>query len=151
MNLRIFLIIIGLLLHPAVPLLSQQDVLHFHNVSVADALATINNHYPDNNIHFVRNELDTLLIDNITVKGQDILDDITRVITGQPIGIKIFSNHIFVEYNHQKQSYGNIPRLINKEDDDIAFARILHEVMVNEDYPFLDFDGSVVSFRCDSN
>ena len=147
MNLRIFLIIIGLLLHPAVPLLSQQDVLRFHNVSVADALATINNHYPDNNIHFVRNELDTLLIDNITVKGQDILDDITRVITGQPIGIKIFSNHIFVEYNHQKQSYGNIPRLINKEDDDIAFARILHEVMVNEDYPFLDFDGSVVNFR----
>ena len=147
MNLRTILIIICLLLYPVVHISAQQDVLRFHNVSVADALTTINNHYPDNNIHFVRNELDTLLIDNITVKGQDILDDITRVISGQPIGIKIFGNHIFVEYNHRKQILGNIPRLINKDDDDIAFSRILHEVMVNEDYPFLDFDGSVTSIR----
>ncbi len=147
MNHRIILIIIGFLLHPAFSLLAQQDVLRFHNVSVADALTTINNHYPDNNIHFVRNELDTLLIANISIKGRDILDDITRIITGRPIGIKIFGNHIFVEYNHRKQTLGNIPRLINKEDDDIAFSRILHEVMVNEDYPLLDFDGSVTSFR----
>ena len=144
---RIFLTIIGFLLHPAVSLMAQQDVLRFQDVSVADALTSINKYYHDNDIHFVRNELDTLLVSNITVKGQDILEDITRIIAGHPIGIKIFGNHIFVEYNHQKLTFGSNPRLIIKEDDDIAFSRILHEVMVNEDYPFLDFDGSVTSFR----
>ena len=138
---RIFLTIIGFLLHPAVSLMAQQDVLRFQDVSVADALTSINKYYHDNDIHFVRNELDTLLVSNITVKGQDILEDITRIIAGHPIGIKIFGNHIFVEYNHQKLTFGSNPRLIIKEDDDIAFSRILHEVMVNEDYPYLDFVG----------
>ena len=147
MNPRIFLIIFGFLLHPAVLLLAQQDVLRFQNVSVADALTTINEHYQDNNIHFVRNELDTLLVPNITVKGQDILEDITRLISGYPIGIKIFGNHIFVEYQHQKLTFGNYPKLIKDDDDNIAFSRILHEVMVKEEFPILDFDGSVTSFR----
>ena len=122
MNPRIFLIIFGFLLHPAVLLLAQQDVLRFQNVSVADALTTINEHYQDNNIHFVRNELDTLLVPNITVKGQDILEDITRIIGGYPIGIKIFGNHIFVEYQHQKLTFGNYPKLIKDDDEDIAFS-----------------------------
>ena len=147
MNPRIFLTIIGFLLHPAVSLMAQQDVLRFQDVSVADALTTINEFYQDNNIHFVRNELDTLLVSNITVKGQEILEDITRIIAGHPIGLKIFGNHIFIEYNHQKQTFGSNPRLFIKDDEDIAFSRILHEVMVNEEYPFLDFDGSVTSFR----
>jgi hypothetical protein len=147
MNPRIFLIIFGFLLHPAVLLLAQQDVLRFQNVSVADALTTINEHYPDNNVHFVRNELDTLLVPNITVKGQDILEDITRLISGYPIGIKIFGNHIFVEYQHQKLTFGNYPKLIKDDDDNIAFSRILHEVMVKEEFPILDYDGSVTSFR----
>ena len=147
MNPRIFLTIIGFLLHPAVSIMAQQDVLRFQDVSVADALTTINEFYQDNNIHFVRNELDTLLVSNIIVKGQEILEDITRIIAGHPIGLKIFGNHIFIEYNHQKQTFGSNPRLFIKDDEDIAFSRILHEVMVNEEYPFLDFDGSVTSFR----
>ena len=147
MNPRIFLIIFGFLLHPAVSLMAQQEVLRFQNVSVADALTTINDYFPDNNIHFVRNELDTLLVSNITLKGQDVLEDITRVISGYPICIKIFGNHIFVEYQHQKLTFVNYPKLIKDNDDDIAFSRILHEVMVKEEYPVLDFDGSITSFR----
>lgn len=147
MSWRSILIIIGILLHPAVSLWAQQDALRFHDVSVADALTTINEHYPDNSIHFVRNELDTLLLSNVSVKGQDVLDDITRVIGQYPIGLKIFGNHIFVEYRREKLLSGNIPQMIPSEEDDIAFARILHEVMVSQTYPLLDMTGSVMSLH----
>lgn len=147
MNWRSILIIIGILLHPAVSLWAQQDVLRFHDVSVADALTTINEHYPGNSIHFVRNELDTLLLSNVSIKGQDVLDDITRVIGQYPIGLKIFGNHIFVEYRREKLLFGNIPQMILSEEDDIAFARILHEVMVSHTYPLLDMTGSVMSLH----
>lgn len=148
MNLRgIFLIIIGVLLHPAVSLWAQQDVLRFHDVSVADALTSINEHYPDNSIHFVRNELDTLRIATLTVKGQDVLDDITHIIGKYPIGLKIFGNHIFVEYKRQKPLFGNIPQMMMHEEEDIAFSRILHEVMVSQTLPFFDMNGAMMSLR----
>lgn len=141
------LIIIGILLHPAVSLRAQQDALRFHDVSVADALTTINEHYPDNSIHFVRNELDTLRIATLTVKGQDVLDDITHIIGKYPIGLKIFGNHIFVEYKHDKTVLGNVSLLSSAAEEDIAFSRILQEVMVSQGYPLLDMDGSMMSLR----
>ena len=147
MSWRSILIIIGILLHPAVSLWAQQDVLRFHDVSVADALTTINEHYPDNSIHFVRNELDTLRIATLTVKGQDVLDDITRIIGKYPIRLKIFGNHIFVEYKHDKTALGNVPLLSSSAEEDIAFSRILQEVMVSQGYPLLDMDGSMMSLR----
>lgn len=147
MSWRSILIIIGVLLHPAVSLWAQQDVLRFHDVSVADALTSINEHYPDNSIHFVRNELDTLRIATVSVKGQDVLDDITRIISKYPIGLKIFGNHIFVEYKHDKTALGNVPHLSSSAEEDIAFSRILQEVMVSQGYPLLDMDGSMMSLR----
>lgn len=147
MSWRSILIIIGILLHPAVSLWAQQDALRFHNVSVADALTSINEHYPDNSIHFVRNELDTLRITTVSIKGQDVLDDITRIIDHFPISLKIFGNHIFVEYKHDKTMPGNIPFLSSSAEEDIAFARILQEVMVSQSYPQLDMDGSMMSLR----
>lgn len=149
MNVRtLLLILIGMLMHPAVPLWAQQDVLRFHDVSVADALTTINERYPDNSIHFVRNELDTLRIATLTVKGKDVLDDLTRIIRPYPIGLKIFGNHIFVEYRHERQPFGNLQLLPPVlEDDDIAYERVLHEVMVSQTLPMLEIEGSVLSLR----
>lgn len=147
MSWRNILIIIGVLLHPAVSLQAQQDVLRFHDVSVADALTSINEHYPDNSIHFVRNELDSLRIATVSVKGQDVLDDITRIIGKYPIGLKIFGNHIFVEYKRQKPLLGNIPQILMVEEEDIAFSRILNEVMVSQTLPVFDMDGVMMSLR----
>lgn len=147
MSWRGILFIISILLHPAVSIWAQQDVLRFHDISVADALTSINEHYPDNSIHFVRNELDTLRIATLTVKGQDVLDDITRIISKYPIGLKIFGNHIFVEYKHDKTALGNVPFLSSSAEEDIAFSRILQEVMVSQGYPLLDMDGSMMSLR----
>lgn len=147
MNIRNLLIIIGILLHPAVTLWAQQDLLRFHDVSVADALTTIDEHYPDNSIHFVRNELDSLRIASVSVKGQDVLDDITRIIANYPIGLKIFGNHIFVEYKREKMLLGNVPLLINAEEEDIAFSRILHEVMISQNLPLIDMNGTFLSLR----
>ncbi len=144
----LLLILLGILLHPAVSLWAQQDVLRFHDVSVADALATINEHYPDNSIHFVRNELDTLRIATLTVKGQDVLEDLTRIVGAYPIGLKIFANHIFVEYKHERQAIGNLQLLPPvREDEDIAYERVLHEVMVSQTLPMLNIEGSVLSLR----
>lgn len=147
MSWRSILIIIGVLLHPAVSLWAQQDVLRFHNVSVADALSSVNEHYPDNSIHFVRNELDTLMLSALTVKGQDVLDDITRIISKYPIGLKIFGNHIFVEYKHERRALGNLVLLPVAEDEDIAYSRILHEVMVSQTLPMIGLEGPVLSLR----
>lgn len=147
MNLRVILIIIGILFHPAVSIWAQQDVLRFHNVSVADALTTINEHYPNNSIHFVRNELDTLKISSLMLKGVDVLDDITRIIGKYPVGIKIFGNHIFVEYKHEKKVLGNLMLMPVVEDEDIAYSRILHEVMVSQTFPMLGLEGAVLSLR----
>ncbi len=149
MNVRwLLLVIMAMCLYPAVPLWAQQDALRFHDVSVADALTTINEHYPDNSIHFVRNELDTLRIASLTVKGQDVLDDLTRIVGPYPIGIKIFGTHIFVEYRHERQALGGIiPMPPVRVDDDIAYERVLHEVMVSQTLPMLDVEGSVLSLR----
>lgn len=147
MSWRSILIIIGIFLHPAVSLWAQQDALRFHDVSVADALTSINEYYPNNSIHFVRNELDTLRITTVSVKGHDVLDDITRIIGNYPIALKIFGNHIFVEYKHDKTMLGNVPFHSSSIEEDIAFSRILQEVMVSQGYPLLDMNGSMISLR----
>lgn len=145
---RIVLIIISVMLHPAVSLWAQQDVLRFNEVSVADALTRVDEHYPDNSIHFVRNELDTLRIASLVIKGQDVLDDLNRIIAPYPIGLKIFGNHIFVEYRHERQLPGNGLQLLPAvDDDDIAYERILHEVMVSQTFPRLGLEGPILSLR----
>lgn len=147
MNIRALLLFIGILLQPFVSIRAQQEAMRFHDVSVADALTSINEHYPNNSIHFVRNELDSLRISSLTVKGMDVLDDINHIIGNYPIGIKIFGNHIFVEYKRQKTLLGNIPQIIIREDEDIAYSRILHEVMVSQTLPLFDMDGTTMSLR----
>lgn len=147
MNMRVLLIIIGLLIQPAAFVWAQQDVLRFHDVSVADALTAVNEHYPDNSIHFVRNELDTLRITSLSVKGQDVLDDINHIIGKFPIRIKIFGTHIFIEYMREKKVLGNLSFLPVAEDEDIAYSRILHEVMVSQTLPLLDMNGTMMSLR----
>lgn len=147
MNRRTILLIIGILLQSFVSIRAQQDVIRLHDVSVADALTSINEHYPNNSIHFVRNELDSLRISSLTVKGLDVLDDINHIIGKYPIGIKIFGNHIFVEYLREKKVLGNLPFLSVAEDEDIAYSRILHEVMVSQTLPLLDMNGPMLSLR----
>ena len=147
MNLRTILIIIFLSLNPAVLLRAQQVLLRFQDVSIADALTAINEHYPDNSIHFVRNELDTLYISKITLKGKDVLDDIQHIIGNYPVGIKIFGTHIFVEYKHKRPVISNLSLLPKEEDKDIAYSRVLSEVMVSNSLPLLNMNGSTMSLR----
>lgn len=147
MNIRTILLIIGILLQSFISIRAQQDMIRFHDVSVADALTSINEHYPNNSIHFVRNELDSLRISSLAVKGLDVLDDINHIIGNYPIGIKIFGNHIFVEYLREKKVLGNLPFLPVAEDEDIAYSRILHEVMVSQTLPLLDMNGPMMSLH----
>lgn len=147
MNIRVLLIIIGVVLHPVVSLWAQQDAVRLQEVSVAEALATINERYPDNSIHFVRNELDTVRVGSVIVKGQDLLDDLTRLVAPYPIRLKIFGNHIFVEYKRQKPAWGNLPLALNTTDEEVAFSRMLHEVTVLQSLPSLDMNGSTMTLR----
>lgn len=101
---------------------AQQSVLDFHEESMANALAKVDELFPNVQIHFVYNELEAFKV-TTKVQKKHALDAVKEIVGFYPLRITQYNNHIFVEYAH-RQKHEVSGRLVDEHHEAVPYATV---------------------------